>query len=102
MWKREEDYTSLLGHGIALPHVWTSQVRKSVLMVARPTKEVVCPLTRSTIEIVFMLISPLGKPDEHLRNLSQIAKLVGTDSRRESLLAAKNPRELFTTIASNE
>jgi NhaP-type Na+/H+ or K+/H+ antiporter/mannitol/fructose-specific phosphotransferase system IIA component (Ntr-type) len=102
MWKREEDYTSLLGHGIALPHVWTPQVQKSVLMVARPTSVVVCPLTRSKIEIVFMLISPLGNPDEHLRNLSQIARLVGTESRRASLLAAESPGELFTTIASNE
>lgn len=100
MWRREEDYTSLLGHGIALPHVWTDQVDQAVLMVARPRNKVICPLTSSAIEIVFMLISPTGKPDEHLRNLARIAKLVGTDAKRAKLLSATTADALYEMITS--
>lgn len=100
MWKREEDYTSLLGHGIALPHVWTDEVERAVLIVGRPKTEVICPLTNSTIEIVFMLISPSGKPDEHLRNLAQIAKLVGTEAKRSKLRRATSAEELYEIITS--
>lgn len=98
MWRREEDYTSLLGHGIALPHVWTDHVDQSILMVARPQTPVICPLTNSAIEIVFMLISPDGQPDQHLRNLSQIAKLVGTDAKRAELLRANSAKALYDAI----
>tara|TARA_R110002049_G_scaffold72490_7_gene187487 strand:+ start:33605 stop:35788 length:2184 start_codon:yes stop_codon:yes gene_type:complete len=100
MWKREEDYTSLLGHGIALPHIWTDAVTRAVLIVGRPRKPVICPLTNSAIEIVFMLISPSGEPGEHLRNLSWIAKLVGTDSKRSKLRQATSAEEIYDVITS--
>ena len=98
MWKREVDYTSLLGHGIALPHVWTDQVDEPVLMVARPKSRVICPLTNAEVEIVFMLISPSGRPDEHLKNLAQIARLVGTNAKRADLLKMESADELFEAI----
>ena len=39
MWAREEDYTSLLGNGIALPHAWTSDVDQTRIVVARPQSD---------------------------------------------------------------
>ena len=35
MWKREEDYTSLLGNGIALPHTWSADVEQATVVVAQ-------------------------------------------------------------------
>ncbi|MFK8111187.1 MAG: cation:proton antiporter, partial [Rubripirellula sp.] len=102
MWQREADYTSILGHGIALPHVWTNRVDKATLMVACPSgpqQEMLCPLTNSNIRIVFMLISPEGKPDEHLAHLSHIARLVGTEAKRQSLLESQSASELYDAIA---
>ncbi|MCO8121132.1 cation:proton antiporter [Stieleria sp. TO1_6] len=101
MWKREEDYTSLLGHGIALPHAWTNQVTQATLVVARPENAICCPLTDCPIDIVFMLLSPLGQPDEHLRHLSYIARLVGTESKRAGLQQATDSNELYHTIAAS-
>ncbi|QDV40380.1 K(+)/H(+) antiporter NhaP2 [Stieleria neptunia] len=98
IWRHEEDYTSLLGHGIALPHTWSSAVDRATLMVARPTSPLFCPLTELPIEIVFMLLSPAGQPDEHLACLSYIARLIGTQSQRERILAAADPAELHRLI----
>jgi len=99
MWKREEDYTSLLGNGIALPHAWSSDVEQTRLVIARPETCVMCPLTKRPIEIVFMLLSPEGKANEHLEHLSVIARLIGTQDQRQRILDAHNPEELYDLIA---
>jgi mannitol/fructose-specific phosphotransferase system IIA component (Ntr-type) len=48
-----------------------------------------------------MLISPSGKPDEHLRNLALIARSVGTNAKRTDLLKAETAEALFEALASS-
>ncbi len=98
MWKYEEEYTSLLGHGIALPHVRTTAVDDAKLMVARPRECLLCPQTGRKIEIVFMLLSPDQQHSEHLNHLSSIARLIGTESQRQRIFDAREPKELFKII----
>ena len=100
IWKREEEYTSLLGHGIAMPHYWSPHIERSVLMVTRPAATLRCPLTDRPIELVFLLLSPTGDPKAHLEHLSYIARLIGSESRRERLVAAKDTDELYKLIVS--
>ncbi len=101
MWKREEEYTSLLGNGIALPHIWTDAVDQAILVVARPKTRLLCPLTDRPIEIVFMLLSPTGKPKEHLKHLSSIARLIGSEVQRKRMAQANDSVELFHLIEIN-
>ena len=101
MWNREEEYTSLLGNGIALPHAWSPDVDRTSVVVARPQVTVICPLTSRPIEIVFMLLSPEGKANEHLDHLSFIARLIGSQAQRERILHARDPDELYELIAMN-
>ena len=101
MWSREEDYTSLLGNGIAIPHAWTPVVDQTHVVVARPRNAILCPLTNRLIEIVFMLLSPEGHPEEHLDHLSFIARLIGSQGQRERILHATDPDELFEMIATS-
>ena len=99
MWKHEEEYTSLLGHGIALTHARTESVDHAILMIARPRECVLCPQTKKTVEIVFMLLSPAEQHTEHLNHLSCIARLIGTESQRQRILQAREPEELFKIIS---
>ena len=99
MWKHEEEYTSLLGHGIALPHARTDAVKHSILMTARPREAIRCPQTGKTIEIVLMLLSPAEQHSQHLNHLSSIARMIGTESQRQRILAASEPEELFLMIS---
>ena len=100
IWKREEEYTSLLGNGIAMPHYWSPHIERSILMVTRPSATLRCPLTDRPIELVFLLLSPTGDPKAHLEHLSYIARLIGSESRRKRLVAAKDSGELYELIVS--
>ncbi len=100
IWKREQEYSSLLGHGIAMPHYWSPHIKRSVLMVTRSRESLMCPLTDRPVEIVFLLLSPTRDPKAHLEHLSYIARLVGSESRRERLLAATTTDEMYQLIVS--
>ena len=101
IWKREEDYTSLLANGVALPHTWSPTLKRATLMVARPTTTVRSPFAEGPIEIVFMLLSPVGEAKEHLEHLSCIARLIGTDAQRRRILEATDPIELYQIVVSS-
>lgn len=96
--KREEEFTSLIGHGISLPHTYTAAVDEPQVMVARIKPGIPCQHTGSDIELVFMLLSPEDQPVEHLNRISRIAKFVMKEQHRESLLHAIDEFELYDII----
>ena len=100
MWSHEEEFTSLVGHGIAIPHARTTEIDKSALMVARPRVSIICPLTGQSVDLVFMLISPEENPDDHLRQLASIARLVGTQKQRDAMLLAESEAILHDEIVN--
>lgn len=100
IWKREQEHTSLLGHGIAMPHYWSPHIERSVLMVTRPKSLVTCPQTHQPIKMVFLLLSPKANPKAHLEHLSYVAKLIGSESRRQRMFDALDSGQLYTTIVS--
>ncbi len=96
--RREKEYSSSIGHGISMPHTYSSSVTGSLLAVARLIPPVKCPYSRAEISLVFMVISPEDKPEEHLNQISRIAKFVSREEIREALMKAQNPAELFEII----
>ncbi|MFT5496797.1 MAG: NhaP-type Na+/H+ or K+/H+ antiporter/mannitol [Kiritimatiellia bacterium] len=98
---REEEYTSLLGHGIALPHAYSEGVSEAILVVARPLHVVKCTHTDREINLIFMLVSPHGQPSEHLARISYIATLIGNEAGRQALLDAATPEDLHRVIVGN-
>ena len=48
-----------------------------------------------------MLLSPVGQANEHLKHLSSIARLIGSEMQRKRILQARDPAELFHLIAIN-
>ena len=98
MWRHEEEFTSLVGHGIAIPHARTTKINKPSLIVARPRTSVTCPLTGHSVDLVFMLISPDESPDDHLQRLARIARLVGTRKQRDAMLQAESEAILHDEI----
>jgi len=96
--EREEEFTSLLGHGISMPHTYSAVIEEPILMVARPKRPIPCIHTGTKIELVFMLISPEDEPTEHLTNISQIARLISKETGRNALMAAENQAELFKAV----
>ena len=96
--RREKDYSSLIGHGISLPHTYTDSIEESILTVARLNKPVKCRHSGAEILFVFMVLSPAGRPEEHLGLISKIAKFVMREETRRALQKATSADGLYQVI----
>jgi mannitol/fructose-specific phosphotransferase system IIA component (Ntr-type) len=99
MREREEAYAGLMSNGIALPHTWSDAVDEALLVVARVRDGCPSDDQAHTIQLAFMLLSPSGDPQKHLHHVSLVARLIGTEAKRQALFAAESPAELFEVIA---
>lgn len=95
---REKEHTSLIGHGISLPHTYTTSIDRSVLLVAKLNKPAVCQHNNAEISIVFMVISSEGQPEAHLGLISKIAKFAMKETTRQTLYKATTVDELYYII----
>lgn len=96
--ERESEFTSLLGHGISLPHSYSKAINEALLLVARPVNGIPCLTTGEDIELIFMLLSPTDQPTEHLERISNIARLIGKENGRNALKQASDPGALHDAI----
>jgi NhaP-type Na+/H+ or K+/H+ antiporter/mannitol/fructose-specific phosphotransferase system IIA component (Ntr-type) len=93
--RREEEFISIIGNGIALPHVYSSQVEKSLLMVAKVNPPIELAALKDQIAMVFLLISPENDPADHLNQISRIAKFLLTQGNRNRIMNADSKEKLF-------
>lgn len=96
---REEDYASLLGNGIAMPHARISGVSNSLLAVGRPDTPVKGEMADDEITLVFMLLSPEDQPSLHLSHISAVARMIGTEQGRKALTQAPDAASLYDIIS---
>ncbi len=96
--QREDEFTSLIGHGISLPHAYAAGLQETQMLVARLIPGIPCKHTGSDIQVVFMLLSPEDQPVRHLNLISDIAKFIMQEEVRQAILAAEDAASLFRVI----
>ncbi|WP_277674463.1 PTS sugar transporter subunit IIA [Piscibacillus halophilus] len=98
--KREEEGTTGIGFGVAIPHGKSSGVNNAGLAFARLTKEVDWQsLDGNPVTSVFLIAIPeeqAGK--EHLQILSQLSRKLIHEDFRNQLKTASTKQELIATL----
>ena len=94
---REQLMSTGLGLGIGLPHVRMEGVSEPCIIIGLQPDGIIEyeAIDNLPVKIVFMII--VGK-DQHRQHLELLAKIVATLKRShvsDSLLAAKNPEEVY-------
>lgn len=95
---RDEEFTSLLGHGISLPHSYSPALSDTILMAARLDPGIPCQHTGEDIRLLFMVLSPEDRPVEHLNLLSNIAKFIMKDETRQAMMEATDEDGLYDVL----
>lgn len=97
---REEEGTTGIGFGVAIPHGKSDSVSKPGLAFARVTKGLDWDsLDGSPVQIVFLIAVPETQAgDEHLRILSQLSRKLMHDDFREKLLTTTSIDELIQSL----
>jgi len=100
---RERLGSTGIGEGVAIPHCRASGFRRIHGCLTKPDK----PLDFDAqddkpVDLIFALVVPEEKNDEHLATLARIAALMQDDDSRQSLRQCSNNEELYATATKLE
>ncbi|MFT8661412.1 PTS sugar transporter subunit IIA [Liquorilactobacillus ghanensis] len=94
--KREEEGTTGIGDGIAIPHGQSETVKESAVVIAKLKEPVEWhSLDDLPVKYVFLLAIPDEGDQEHLKILSQLAGLLMDDDVRIQLEKSKSKVDLI-------
>ena len=101
--EREEKKSSLVCKNLAVPHAVLSDITESVVALGLSHKGIEFDMSNSDIEtntakVVFTVIFPENKPDEHLQILKDILVLEKEADFMNKVLRAENSSEICDII----
>ena len=94
--------TTYLGHGVALPHSRTDCVRENVAAVGRSSTGIAYEENQPPVKLLFVLGTPKDKPDDYLKLVSALCRLIKDEASRTALLTAPTPEAFIATVRGLE
>lgn len=100
---REQEGSTGIGEGIAIPHAKTEAVNEPGLasMIVRDGVDYES-LDDEPAHLFFLIAAPAGGANVHLEVLSRLSRMLMDDDFRDALLAAKTPEEYLAVIDKAE
>ncbi len=100
---REEEFSTAVGDGIAIPHAKTAAVKRPGLAAMTvPGGTDWNSLDGAPADLMFMIAAPEGENNAHLEILAQLSKLLMHQEFADALRAAKTPEEFMAAIDAAE
>jgi PTS system fructose-specific IIC component len=101
--KRESDFSTGIGDGIAIPHAKTTAVKTPALAFGRSDNGLdYDALDGEPVNIFFMIAASEGANNTHLETLSRLSTLLMNPDFKTKLLEAKTEEEVLSLIDSQE
>jgi mannitol/fructose-specific phosphotransferase system IIA component (Ntr-type) len=103
VWQREQQRTTGIGEGLAIPHGKCASTSRLVMAVGRPAVPLEFDsVDRKPVKLIVLLASPPNKTSEHIQALGKISRIMANPAFRESVYNAQTPEELFELFRKNE
>jgi mannitol/fructose-specific phosphotransferase system IIA component (Ntr-type) len=97
--KRENEASTGIGKGVAVPHVKHDSIREPVAVVGCSQKGIdFVSLDKQPVYSVFLLLSPAANPDKHLQAMETIFKNLQKDDFRRFLRQAQTAEGIIDAI----
>jgi fructose PTS system EIIBC or EIIC component len=97
--KREEQSTTGVGDGIAIPHAKTKSVKEAAIVFGKSNEGVnYQSLDGQPAHLFFMIAAPEGANNTHLEALSRLSGLLMREEVRGKLMAATSENEVIDII----
>ena len=93
--KRENEASTGMGKGVAVPHVKHNAIKKMAAAVGRSSKGIdFSSLDKQPVYSVILLISPSDDPDKHLQAMENIDKHLLQEKFRKFLRQSQNKEQI--------
>ncbi|HSU13863.1 cation:proton antiporter [Longimicrobium sp.] len=84
--RNEQQFSSELVPGVVLPHVRLKGLARPVLLLGVSREGVEFPRARHPARLIFLLVSPAERADEHLQMLAEVARLLSAPERVREMI----------------
>ncbi len=96
VYKRENEYSTAVGFGIAIPHGMSDTVQKSFIAFMKPKESILWGNEKVKVNLIFLIGVPQTKKEAiHLKFLSQISKYLMKEDFRNVLLSCHDREEAY-------
>lgn len=97
--EREKKGSTGFGKGVAVPHVKHPSIKKMTAAIGTSQAGVdFNALDKQPVYSIFLLLSPQGKPEDHLQAMEVIFKNLSKDTFRRFLRQASTAQEVRTLL----
>ncbi|WP_318766890.1 PTS fructose transporter subunit IIABC [Lactiplantibacillus carotarum] len=100
IYQRENEISTAVGYGIAIPHAKTDAVNKATIAILRDLSGIQWGSER--VNLIFMIAAEENASDEHLKMLSKISTFLMDEVFRAKLLVANNPKEIYDALIAED
>lgn len=101
--KREQEFSTAFGYGVAIPHGETDVVKSSFLAFCKPSQDVLWGENKTTVNLVFMIGVPKSqKSTLHLKILANLSRKLLDDTFRKEIIQCQSPNEIYTLLSDLE
>ena len=101
VWEREQQRTTGIGEGLAIPHARCDKLDDLVMAMGRPTTPIdFSSPDKRPVELIILLVSPSENTADHIQALGRISRLMVNRSFREAAYATETPQALFDQFHS--
>ncbi len=94
----EREFSSEITPGVVVPHALVSGLDEAMMFLAISPEGIAYPGAIEPAHLIFLLLSPVDRPQEHLRNLAEIARLVSKPERMQGLLESSSVEDLLESF----
>ncbi len=96
---REKECSTGFGDGIAIPHAQLKCLKEFVLVIITSKKGIdFDALDKKKVHLIFAILAPEGKVNEHLQILAAVSRALDMASVRHELLTAPNENVLYESF----
>jgi mannitol/fructose-specific phosphotransferase system IIA component (Ntr-type) len=101
--ERENEMSTGIGFGIAIPHARISGIDHVYMIAARCATDIEYEaIDEQPVRLVFMLLSPSNTSTEHTKILSALSRTMQYEEVRTSLLKAPDIEQFYQVLAQSE
>src|SRR5262245_4108595 len=103
VWEREQQRTTGIGEGLAIPHGKVTGSRSLVIAMGRPAQPIdFNSIDNKPVKLIVLLASPPDRPSDHIQALGKISRLMADPKFRFAAYAADSSQSLFDLFVKAE
>ena len=103
VWEREQQRSTGIGDGLAIPHGKSNCSKNLVMAVGRPANAIdFDSVDGRQVELVVLLVSPPDRTADHIQALGKISRLMSDPSFRNAASTAESAPALYALFEQAE